>query len=283
MIPLFFLSDETPEFVLINEEPEPDPKDPSKLIRTEDPLILHTPTGRIIDYVEDEEHGIRLFWQPLLKEGEDIDPEQVEFLPLGFDEFYGRDIDVQKDNIWMRFVQGVENRLKRTLDRLEKLTEEKRKAGEAKMDMLKKEMDIVDAELDLREAMEDLDEELKMMQEEEEKNVDQEVEEDVPISEPVNESEKTALEAEEEEDEEEDDEITPSSFGSIDDTNPANGSKDSKSGKSPFAASSLSFVGSSTLSLVSGNVLDYFHHVYILALKRASLSGRKFTKLIASF
>ncbi|XP_073140794.1 protein TIC 100-like [Henckelia pumila] len=241
--------DETPEFILINKEPEPDPEDPSKLIRTEDPLILHTPTGRIINYVDDEEHGIRLFWQPLLKEGEDVDPEKAELLPLGFDEFYGREVDVQKDSIWMRLVEGLENRLKPTFDRFEKWTEEKRKAGEAKMEMLKKEMDIVDAELDLKEAMEELDEELKMMQEEEEKNVDQEVEEDVPISEPVNESEKKALEAEEEEDDEEYDEITPSSFGSIDDIKTAN-SSNSKSGKPPFAASSLSFVGSNTYSLV---------------------------------
>ncbi|KZV42626.1 hypothetical protein F511_32889 [Dorcoceras hygrometricum] len=246
----WWANDETPEFVLINKEPEPDPEDPSKLIYTEDPLIVHTPTGRIINYVEDEEHGIRLFWQPLLKEGEDVDPEKAEFLPLGFDEFYGRDTDVQKDNIWVRLVEGVENRLKPTLDRLEKWTEEKRKASEVKMDMLKKEMDMVDAEMDLKEAMEDLDEELKRMQEEEEKNVDQDVEEDVSLSEPVIESEKRAPEAEEEEDDEDDDEITPSSFGSIDDTNTANGSKDSKSGKPPFAASSLSFVGSSTLSLV---------------------------------
>ncbi|KAL0390022.1 UNVERIFIED_CONTAM: hypothetical protein Scaly_0359300 [Sesamum calycinum] len=73
--------DEKPEFVLLNKEPEPDPEDPSKLVYNEDPLILHTPTGRIINYVDDEEHGIRLFWQPPVKEG-DVDPDKAEFLPL---------------------------------------------------------------------------------------------------------------------------------------------------------------------------------------------------------
>ena len=82
--------DEGPEFVLINKEPDPDPEDPSKLIYTEDPLIVHTPTVRLIKFVKDEEHGVRLFWQPHLEDGEDVDPEKAEFLPIGFDEFYGR-------------------------------------------------------------------------------------------------------------------------------------------------------------------------------------------------
>ena len=79
---IFTCLDKKPEFVLINKEPEPDPEDPSQLIYTEDPVILHAPSGRIINYVEDEEHGIRLFWQPPLKDGEEVNPKKAKFLPL---------------------------------------------------------------------------------------------------------------------------------------------------------------------------------------------------------
>ncbi|KAJ0660796.1 hypothetical protein HanOQP8_Chr14g0541691 [Helianthus annuus] len=47
-------NESAPEFILLNKEPEPDPEDPSKLVYAEDPVILHTPTGRIINYVETE-------------------------------------------------------------------------------------------------------------------------------------------------------------------------------------------------------------------------------------
>ncbi|PPS02921.1 hypothetical protein GOBAR_AA17740 [Gossypium barbadense] len=153
--------DETPEFVLINKEPEPDPEDPSKLIYTEDPLILHTPTGRLINYIEDEEHGVRLFWQPPLKEGEEIDPKKAKFLPLGFDEFYGREVIQKRDNIWKRLITAIENALKPGFDKLEKWTEEKKKASELKMKLIEKELDLIEAELCLEEAIEDMDEEMK--------------------------------------------------------------------------------------------------------------------------
>ncbi|KAG0480653.1 hypothetical protein HPP92_011511 [Vanilla planifolia] len=68
------------EFILINQEPEPDPQDPSKLIYREDPLILHTPSGRLINYVEDEKYGLRLFWQPHLKRRRGCRPGQSSVL-----------------------------------------------------------------------------------------------------------------------------------------------------------------------------------------------------------
>ena len=42
-----------------------------------------------------------MFWQPPLKEGEDVDPEKVKFLPLGFDEFYGREVTDKKEMVGM--------------------------------------------------------------------------------------------------------------------------------------------------------------------------------------
>ncbi|CAK9181266.1 unnamed protein product, partial [Ilex paraguariensis] len=155
----------------------------------------------IINYVDDEEYGVRLFWQPPLNDGDDVDPEKVQFLPLGFDEFYGRDVSMKKENILMRLVTAVENACKPMFDKLEKWTEEKKKAGEMKMELLEKEIELVEAELCLKEAIEDMDEELKRMQKEEEKKVEKGLqdEEDIIFPEPDNQFEKT--EADEEEDE----------------------------------------------------------------------------------
>ncbi|XP_059659347.1 protein TIC 100 [Cornus florida] len=254
--------DENPEFILINKEPEPDPEDPSKLIYNEDPLILHRPTGRVINYVEDEEHGIRLFWQPPLKDGEDVDPEKAQFLPLGFDEFYGRDVLVKKENTWKRIVLAVENACKPLFDKLEKWAEEKKKESDMKMKLIEKELEVVEAEICLEEAIEDMDEELKIIQKEEEKKVEnglQEEEGTLP-SELANQDEKASAEEdeveEEEEEEEEEDDAAPSSFGSafeaLDSTK--NDHKGNKPGKSPNSTSSSSFASCSlvcSFSLVS--------------------------------
>ncbi|KAF3455102.1 hypothetical protein FNV43_RR05550 [Rhamnella rubrinervis] len=269
--------DDTPEFVLINKEPEPDPEDPSKLVYTEDPLILHTPTGRIINYIEDEEHGVRLFWQPPLKDGEDLDPGKVEFLPLGFDEFYGREKVVKKESIWTRFLSKVENACKPTFDKLAKWMEEKRKARDLKMELLKKEFELIDAELSLEEAIEDVDEELKMREKEEQKKMEmgeQETEathalanqdEKAPVKEEGDEEED---EDEEEEEDEEEDDAAPSSFGSVSgDQKPSkNDPKGSKPRQSPFSASSLSFASSSLVSGVSSKLLVLINLIILMDL-----------------
>ncbi|XP_059310854.1 protein TIC 100 [Lycium ferocissimum] len=253
----WWANDQKPEFVLLNKEPEPDPEDPSKLVYTEEPVILHTPTGRIINYVEDEEHGVRLFWQPPVKDGEDVDPDKVQFLPLGFDEFYGRGTAVKSDNVWKRFVTSLENACKPMFEKMEKWTEEKKKAGEMKMELLKKEFELAEAELSLKEALEDMDEELKRMQEEEEKKVKMGTQEEDDIAtseEPTDKLEKTWVEKredEEEEEEEDEEEGTASSFGFVDNQSSAKSDKkDSKAGKAPFGASSLSFAAWSLVPTV---------------------------------
>lgn len=261
---MFPLSDDTPEFVLINKELEPDPEDPSKLVYTEDPLILHTPTGRIINYIEDEEHGVRLFWQPPLKDGEDVDPEKVEFLPLGFDEFYGREKVEKKENIWTRLLSKVENACKPTFDKLGKWMEEKRKARELKIELLKKEFELIDAELSLEEAIEDIDEELKKREKEEQKKMEMGEQETEDTSALANQDERAPVkeeedreEDEEEDEEEEEDDAAPSSFGSVSgDQKPSkNDPKGSKPSQSPFSASSLSFASSRLVSGVSSKLL----------------------------
>ncbi|KAK7324886.1 hypothetical protein VNO77_28792 [Canavalia gladiata] len=269
----------TPEFVLINKEPEPDPEDPSKLIYTEDPLILHTPTGNIINYVEDKEHGIRLFWQPPLDEGEDVDPEKVEFLPLGYDEFFGRDTK-EKKTIWMRIILAIENACKPWFDKLDKWTEKQRKIGEIKKKEIEEELELIEAEICLEEATEDMEELLRKREKEEEKKVKMglqdedddmtsvtkqdekapaELKKEAPAEVkgevPAEMKEKVPAEVEEEEeedeegDEEDDDNTAQSSFGSVDQGQTTDGQK-GKPGKSPFSSSSLAFASGSLISAV---------------------------------
>ncbi|KDP34372.1 hypothetical protein JCGZ_11255 [Jatropha curcas] len=247
--------DEDPEFVILNKEPEPDPEDPSKLIYTEDPVILHTRTGRIINFIEDEEHGVRLFWQPPLEDGEDVDPEKVQFLPLGFDEFYGKETVVEKENIWQRLITAVENACKPVFDKLEKWTEEKKKAGEMKIKLLEEELALAEAELSLEEAIEDMDEELKMQEKEEEEKAAMDLQEEEDTSASPTQDQKPMAEEEEEGEEEEDEDeedFTPSSFGSVTrDEGPTK--KDQKGngpGETPFSSCTLSFASSSILSSV---------------------------------
>ncbi|KAF5727507.1 MORN repeat-containing protein isoform 1 [Tripterygium wilfordii] len=259
--------EEEPEFVLINKEPEADPEDPSKLVYTEDPLILHTPTGRIINYVDDEKHGIRLFWQPPLKDGEEPDPERVELLPLGFDEFYGRDTTEKKESKWKRLVMAIENTCKPVFDKLDKWTEEKKKDSEMKIKLYEKELELIEAELCLEEAIEDMDEELKMQEEEEAAEMDYPEEEDISsstkedisastkddISASAKEDEKSYPQDEDEEEEEEEEDFgEPSNFGSVttDQEPEKKEQKGNKPGDSPFSASSLSFASRSFVSSV---------------------------------
>ncbi|KAI4322370.1 hypothetical protein L6164_022073 [Bauhinia variegata] len=243
---------ETPEFVLINKEPEPDPEDPSKLIYSEDPLILHTPTGNIINYVEDEEHGIRLFWQPPLEKGEDVDPEKARFLPLGFDEFFGREKEV-KGGIWNRLVLAVENKCKPFFDKIEKWTEEQKKSTEMKKQAIEEELELIEAELCLEEAVEDLDELLRRKEKEEEEKAEMGFPGEEDNTDATNQDEKAPVAEEEQEEEEEedddDDEITKSSFGSVKQEKTTDRHKGKKPSGSPFATSSFSFA---SFNLVSG-------------------------------
>lgn len=202
----FLCSDDTPEFVMVNPNPkeqDSDPEDPSQLGQTEDPLILHTPTGRLINYVEDKEHGIRLFWQP--EDGE-VDPTKVEFLPDGFDEFYGRETGEKKEGPVARFMSGIGNTFKPFFDKVEKWAEEQKQASELEVEVIKKEMDLIDAELCLEEVIEDMEEELKQREKEEEKEemASEETEDTTPLT---KQDEKVLVEEEEEEEEEEGGEV----------------------------------------------------------------------------
>nr|XP_043631962.1 protein TIC 100 [Erigeron canadensis] len=261
--------DESPEFILLNKEPEPDPEDPSKMVYTEDPVILHTPTGRIINYVDDEEHGIRLFWQPPLKDGEDVDASKVTFLPLGDEELFERD----DRNVLERTVTSLQDKCKLMLENLEKWREEKKKESEVKLKLIETEIEIVEAESELKEIIKEMDDELKKLEKEEEKKMEMGLE-DEDEDEPVEKSEEVPHveikvdevkndgdgddaddedEDEEEDEEDDDDENTPPSFGSVikDQDSTKNDQKGKNGGRSsPFASSSLQFSSVGLVSMV---------------------------------
>ncbi|XP_039125183.1 LOW QUALITY PROTEIN: protein TIC 100-like [Dioscorea cayenensis subsp. rotundata] len=252
--------DDTPEFVLINKEPEPDPKDPSKLIYTEDPLILHTRTGRLINYVEDEEHGVRLFWQPRVEDGEDMDPEKIEFLPLGFDEFYGRATPgTEKEVKPSGVIAAIDNAFKPLLNRIQKWIEENKKTSEANLKLYEKELEFIDAELDLEEAMEDMEIILKEKQKEEEKRAAVENDTDeMPASTGQDEA---RPDDGEDGDDDEDDEGAPTSFGTVGegaDDDILDGSEEKKSGRSPFSSLSMSLASWSLASMVPYKIQESF-------------------------
>lgn len=253
--------DHRPEFVILNKEPEPDSEDPSKLVYTEDPLILHTKTGRLINFVEDEEHGIRLFWQPPLEEGEDVDPKKAEFLPLGFDEFYGEtDGTENKGGILNQFITAVGNACNPVLDKVDKWVEEKRKASEMKLQLIEKELEVIEAELCLEEALEDMEAELEMKQKEEEKRVELEEKNEKNTSSARSDQDGTDLaeEAEVEEEDDEEDDGAPSSFGSVTTDQDLKSDKGKKPGKSPFATTSLSFAPGNMISTVPSKLQESF-------------------------
>ncbi|KAJ0854828.1 hypothetical protein HanRHA438_Chr14g0666851 [Helianthus annuus] len=277
-------NESAPEFILLNKEPEPDPEDPSKLVYAEDPVILHTPTGRIINYVDDEQHGIRLFWQPPVKDGEEFDPSKIEFLPLGDEELFERD----DRNFLERTVASAQDKCKAMLESLEKRVEEKKKESDAKVKLLETEIEIVEAESELKEIIKEMDDELKRLEKEEEKKMEMELEleaeeaaayedEDEAV-EKVEEVSRVEVEVKEDgvkeidvkeddvvdddddddvgedDDDEDDDENAPPSFGSV------TKDQDSKNGRrsSPFAASSMQFGSLGLASMVPSQLQRLF-------------------------
>ncbi|KAK8933862.1 hypothetical protein KSP39_PZI016025 [Platanthera zijinensis] len=223
---------DNPEFILINDEPEPHPEDTSKLIYKEDPLILHTPTGRLINYVEDDEHGLRLFWQPDLKEGDDIDLDKVTFLPLGYDEFFGNFPSKEtKQSGLARLITSAENALKPIFERLDRWAEEKRKNSEMNQKLIETELEYIESEICLEEAMEDLEMALKMKQsEEEKKSVEGTDGGEFP-------------DGQDEGDDAGEDELAPMSFGSVSDDQTADGKNQSKGASFSSLTMSLGSIG----------------------------------------
>lgn len=203
--------------------------------------------------MEDEKYGVRLFWQPDLEEDEedDVDPDKLQFLPLGFDDFFGRSAPVKKEGKVRGLITFLQNAVKSLFDRLEHWAVEKKKSGEMNLKLIENELEFIEAEISLEEAIEDLELELKRKQEEEEKQAVAEMDQDDSSASAVQ-DEAVTDETETEDEDEDADEEAPTSFGTVnqgkadDDTIP----KESKPGKSPFSSLSLSLSSPGLFSLV---------------------------------
>ncbi|XP_076910420.1 protein TIC 100-like [Bidens hawaiensis] len=277
-------NDHSPEFILLNKEPEPDPEDPSKLVYTEDPVILHTPTGKIINYVDDEEHGIRLYWQPSVFDGEEVDPSEVEFLPLGDEELFERD----ERNFLEGVLTSAQDKCKVMLENLEKRIEEKKKESDARLKLIETDIEIAEAESELKEIIKEMDDELKKLEKEEEKKIEMELEAEAEDEDEVVEKPEEVSRVEvnvddikvddvkdddedDEDDDDDDDDDAPPSFGSvIKDENSKNGGK-----SAPFAASSMQFGSLGVSSMVPSQLQRLFVAWKESKLhKKTSLSSR---------
>lgn len=194
-----------------------------------------------------------------MEKGEDVDPQKAKFLPLGYDEFFGR--DKAEKNIWMRFILAIENACKPWFDKIDKWTEEQKKIGEMKKKAMEKELELIEAEISLEEAIEDMEELLRRKEKEEEKKVEMGLPDEDDMTSVTKQDEKAPAGKEEEEDEEGDeedeDDTAQSSFGSIEQGQRTDQQK-GKPGKSPFSTSSLAFASSSLISAVSYDFLLQF-------------------------
>lgn len=79
------------EFIVLGNDPSwALQHDPDNLLRTkpecQGEVLLHVPTGQIINWITDPEGNVRMFLQPFREDGT-VDPEAAVMLPLGFDEF----------------------------------------------------------------------------------------------------------------------------------------------------------------------------------------------------
>eukprot|EP00250_Pteridium_aquilinum_P015613 c22673_g4_i2 orf=824-3472(-) len=88
------------EYVLLGNTPSAMLElNPENLERASDELqgevLLHVPTGRIINWTTDAEGQLRFFYQPITENGEVI-PEAIVPIPLGFDEYMKEEEDVNE-------------------------------------------------------------------------------------------------------------------------------------------------------------------------------------------
>jgi hypothetical protein len=105
-------------------------------------VLLHVPTGRIINWIQDKQGRLRFFFTPLLEKGEAIDPSAAIPLPLGFDEYMKDETedspkDVKAKNFFQRFKEAwdknkeeYEQERKNKREELEKKWKEEDKVAE---------------------------------------------------------------------------------------------------------------------------------------------------------
>ncbi|KAL3682761.1 hypothetical protein R1sor_000783 [Riccia sorocarpa] len=167
------------EFVLLsNKDSDPMYQDPANLHPDmEGEILLHTPTGQLINWAEDKDGNLRFFIQPITEDGE-IRPELAVPLPLGFDEFMGevdsegKMIDESRRNL------TIEERLK--LEKEDK-KKEKQELFQAELEEIKRKGDEEIKKLERDLYIRDLEDELDDLLLEERFIAEKEVLEEEPV------------------------------------------------------------------------------------------------------
>lgn len=150
------------EFVVLsNRDSDPMMQDPANLDpEVEGDILLHVPTGQLINWAEDKDGNLRFFVQPVTEDGV-IRPELAVPLPLGFDEFMGEvdsegnKIDESRRNLTIEERQKLEKEdKKKEKDRRlkEEIAEIERKESE-KIKALEQELYVKDLENQLENAL----------------------------------------------------------------------------------------------------------------------------------
>ena len=112
-------------------------------------VLLHVPTGRIINWIEDKEGHLRFFYQPLTENGKVI-PEAAIPLPLGFDEYMEDEtVDTSKDVKKKNFFQKFKEAWEKTKDEYEQDRKNRREDLEKKW---KEEDEVAEIQRNLRRA-----------------------------------------------------------------------------------------------------------------------------------
>lgn len=128
----------------------------------EDELLLHVPTGRLINWAEDSQGRLRLFWQPL-ESGDEFKPEDVKFLPLGFDEFMGKTEEVSGSQE-EKLEQILEEEKRSINEKFRKRIEEKNKEWEKERKKLEIEMEYIENQAKMEDMMEEMEYQLELKQ-----------------------------------------------------------------------------------------------------------------------
>eukprot|EP01018_Ginkgo_biloba_P018254 Gb_21241 [translate_table: standard] len=195
-----------PEFMRIGSTEDP-----------EDELLLHVPSGKLINWAEDKEGRVRLFWQPLRLDGE-VNPEEAVFLPLGFDEFMGKTkaehTEKETEEERLKRVWAEEDQRRKEKWRQE--DEERRKRWEEERKQVELELKYIEAEEKLEDILEDIEYELKIKQINEEAMERKNREKEPKDTSGPEESEGGPSQDDEEAEEEDDDaDKKPRSFGTV--------------------------------------------------------------------
>ncbi|KAG0614858.1 hypothetical protein M758_6G209300 [Ceratodon purpureus] len=251
-------------------------------------VLLHVPSGQLINWAEDDEGQMRFFVQPIVEDGS-VDPDLVIPLPIGTKQFFGEqatpddDDDDDGDDEGGRPLTEEER-----LEKEWKEREEERKRRWAEEDAerefvwaerekeleLELELKELDAELDA--AVDEAELQLKIeelygpveggKEEEDDGHVTEarkekdNIVEDARYAEGgVKDEEGEEEEGEEEEDQEDDEDPKPQSFGKMAMASPPGGSADSSQNPpSPTVFASISLVSQTTMKQVLGlAVNDY--------------------------